>query len=239
MDQIPNTSRGRSANWPVRVYDIELSRELTTLEGDFTRWRRGEITALDVSEAVHRFHDGPGARPLSNIHAVAPKGAMAYAIQNGILDEHGLLRGACWRDWPGRSACMRHQSLLGEACCLTTRWSRQRIWKRADCAAAQRESLGRIGPFGIIAGNLGGRLGFFSLRAKQLTDEELREALFNAAAESDPRALKNALTRHWERAIRRCSLMDNASASCPIRSLSNEMVGRRHDWRSIRRSRDR
>lgn len=44
-------------------------------------------------------------------------------------------------------------------------------------------------------------MGFFNHRIKQLTDDELRETLFNAAAGSNPEALKNLLARNWDRAI--------------------------------------
>ena len=86
MDQIPKHIRRAIRELAGRAYDAELSQELATLEGEFTRWRRGEITAFDLSEAIHRFHDGP-ARELyltySQPHASA---AVAAAIHAGILD---------------------------------------------------------------------------------------------------------------------------------------------------------
>jgi hypothetical protein len=44
-------------------------------------------------------------------------------------------------------------------------------------------------------------MGFFNLRARKLGDEELRDALFNAATESNAQELKKLLTSHMERVI--------------------------------------
>lgn len=86
MDQIPKHIKRALRQLANRAYEIELGRELATLRNDFDRWQRGDITAFDVSEAIHRFHEGP-ARDLymayTNRH---PKAAVAYAIRNGILD---------------------------------------------------------------------------------------------------------------------------------------------------------
>lgn len=86
MDKIPRHIKQALRQLVDRAYEIELGRELTALRGEFDRWQRGEVTAFDLSEAVHRFHQGP-ARDLyvtyTNRH---PKAAVAYAIQAGILD---------------------------------------------------------------------------------------------------------------------------------------------------------
>ena len=42
-------------------------------------------------------------------------------------------------------------------------------------------------------------MGFFNLRPKTLTDDELRDALFNAVAESNASALRDLLTKHGQR----------------------------------------
>src|SRR5687767_3090073 len=42
-----------------RGYEIELGRELAGLQGEFARWQRWEISALDLEQAIHRFHQGP------------------------------------------------------------------------------------------------------------------------------------------------------------------------------------
>ena len=44
-------------------------------------------------------------------------------------------------------------------------------------------------------------MGFFDLRAKGLTDDELRDALFSAAAGSNARKLRNLVTSHMPRVL--------------------------------------
>jgi len=86
MDQIPKHIKRALRQLADRAYEIELGRELAALRGDFDRWQRGEITAFDVSEAIHRFHQGP-ARDLYVAYTRAhPKAAVVHAIQNKILD---------------------------------------------------------------------------------------------------------------------------------------------------------
>ena len=86
MDPIPKHVKRAIRELAGRAYEIELGRELTTLEGEFTRWRRGEITAFDLSEAIHRFHQGPARELYLTYTQPHPKGAIASAIHMGMLD---------------------------------------------------------------------------------------------------------------------------------------------------------
>jgi DNA primase large subunit len=40
------------------AYTRELSAELAKLERDFVQWRSGEIDPFELSDRIHRFHDG-------------------------------------------------------------------------------------------------------------------------------------------------------------------------------------
>lgn len=40
------------------AYDRELSEALNDLQGHFTRWQAGEITAWDLNELIHNHHNG-------------------------------------------------------------------------------------------------------------------------------------------------------------------------------------
>jgi hypothetical protein len=86
MDQIPKHVKRALRQLADRAYEVELGRELAALEGEFARWHRGEVSAFEVAESIHRFHQGP-ARDLyvtyTNSH---PKAAVAYAIHQGVLD---------------------------------------------------------------------------------------------------------------------------------------------------------
>src|ERR1700730_1190913 len=43
-----------------QAYARELGAELTKLEADFARWRSGEIDPVELSDRIHRFHNGRG-----------------------------------------------------------------------------------------------------------------------------------------------------------------------------------
>ncbi len=69
------------------AYDRELSRELGKLEHDFTLWRRGEIDAHELSDRIHRFHQGPNRRLFSIYTGSDLEMAVAAAIARGTVTE--------------------------------------------------------------------------------------------------------------------------------------------------------
>jgi hypothetical protein len=86
MDQIPKAIKRALRQLADRAYEVELGRELATLEGEFARWHRGELSPFDVAEAIHRFHQGPARDLYVSYTSRHLKAAVAYAIQKGILD---------------------------------------------------------------------------------------------------------------------------------------------------------
>ena len=69
-----------------QAYARELGAELAKLEADFARWRSGEIDPFELSDRIHRFHDGKSRE----LHAFyVPRGAevsVARAVGERILD---------------------------------------------------------------------------------------------------------------------------------------------------------
>ena len=93
---LPNpgrSGRGKSAAEPEYrelggiAYERELSGELTKLESEFKRWRDGTIDALALSEAVHRFHQGPSRELYSKYDNSNVTFAVAHAIHRGVLSK--------------------------------------------------------------------------------------------------------------------------------------------------------
>ncbi len=65
-------------------------RALLPIAEAFKRWEQGELGSGDLSELIHRFHQGP-ARDLylryDTTHLEAP---VAYAIATGVLDREAV-----------------------------------------------------------------------------------------------------------------------------------------------------
>jgi N-formylglutamate amidohydrolase len=83
------------------AYDRELSRELTALEDQFGRWRRGEIDSHELSAHIHRYHQGPNRHLFLMYTGSHPDLVVASAIARGILTKEeattevvDLLRGS-------------------------------------------------------------------------------------------------------------------------------------------------
>jgi len=68
------------------AYTRELGAELAKLEAEFSRWRSGEIDPFELSDRIHRFHDGRSrelyiAYDVRNAHT-----SVARAVAHGILE---------------------------------------------------------------------------------------------------------------------------------------------------------
>ena len=69
------------------AHERDLSGELSKLETEFGRWRAGEIDAYELSDHIHRFHQGP-ARKLFLVYDHSNLDfAVAHAIHRGLITE--------------------------------------------------------------------------------------------------------------------------------------------------------
>src|SRR4029077_7623119 len=69
------------------AYNRELGAELSKLEEDFARVRRGEIDPFELSDRIHRFHDGI-SRDLYVLYGrFSPESAVARAVAFKVLQE--------------------------------------------------------------------------------------------------------------------------------------------------------
>lgn len=69
------------------AYERDLSEELAKLEPEFQRWRAGEMDAFALSDAIHRFHQGPSRRLFSRYDGANLEFAVARAIHRGVLSK--------------------------------------------------------------------------------------------------------------------------------------------------------
>lgn len=79
------------------AYERELNKALESLEGNFKRWRKTKISAFELSEFIHKFHNGPardlwsfyttGPAELNVKHAIAKGVILKNEISDGILEK--------------------------------------------------------------------------------------------------------------------------------------------------------
>ena len=69
------------------AYERDLSAELWKLETEFERWRAGGIDAHELSEHIHRFHQGPARKLFLAYDHSNLDFAVAHAIHRGLITE--------------------------------------------------------------------------------------------------------------------------------------------------------
>jgi hypothetical protein len=70
------------------AHERKLARALTQLEGDFAQWRQGAIDAFEVSDRIHRFHDGVARELWKHYSSGATLDSqVAHDIANGAITE--------------------------------------------------------------------------------------------------------------------------------------------------------
>ena len=72
------------------AWERELEGALRELRGDFESWEKGEVSAFELSDRIHKFHNGR-SRELYNMYS----GSLDYflighVIVRGVIDENEL-----------------------------------------------------------------------------------------------------------------------------------------------------
>ena len=69
------------------AYERDLAAELVELEAAFRRWRAQELDAFELSDLIHRFHQGPSRELFSKYNRANINFAVASAIHRGLVTE--------------------------------------------------------------------------------------------------------------------------------------------------------
>jgi hypothetical protein len=79
------------------AYERELAKALETLEKDFRQWKKSKITAFELSDLIHKFHNGiardlrsfytTGPAELNVKHAIVKGAILKNEISPGILEK--------------------------------------------------------------------------------------------------------------------------------------------------------
>ncbi len=82
MKSLPNSVRKALQQWTAIAYERELSIELRKLSVYFEQFESGKISLFEVSEAIHKFHDG-AARELYGTYALS-RGMDNMLVSNAV-----------------------------------------------------------------------------------------------------------------------------------------------------------
>jgi len=68
-----------------KAYERELTSELEKLNASFERWGRGELSPFELTEEIHRFHQGPNRELFSRYQNGDSLLAVAAAVSAGFI----------------------------------------------------------------------------------------------------------------------------------------------------------
>ena len=73
-----------------RAHEEELRRALVPVAEAFKRWEHGELGSAELSDIIHRFHQGPARELFARYNNPYMNLAVAYAITVGVLDRRTI-----------------------------------------------------------------------------------------------------------------------------------------------------
>ena len=76
--------------WAAIAHDRELGQALLELRTHFDRWQRGDITAAELNDLIHQFHQGDSRNIWTKYAANHLEPAIGSAIAAGILQRGEL-----------------------------------------------------------------------------------------------------------------------------------------------------
>ncbi len=87
MPELTKSQRKHIRSLAQRAYEKELSQALNSLHERFQKWHANEISPWDLSEDIHKFHDGT-ARELYKFYEMTHnfEFSVAHAVAKDILD---------------------------------------------------------------------------------------------------------------------------------------------------------
>ena len=72
------------------AHDRELGQALRDLDVQFGRWRNGEISAAELNDVIHQFHEGASREVWRKYATNRPEAALGFAVATGILRKEEL-----------------------------------------------------------------------------------------------------------------------------------------------------
>jgi hypothetical protein len=86
MHDIPKRLKRLLREHAAQAHEIELRQALVPLAEAFKQWERGALDSFELSDLIHRFHQGPAREIYLQYDGRYPGPAVAHAIATGLLD---------------------------------------------------------------------------------------------------------------------------------------------------------
>lgn len=85
MAETPKRIRRLLREYAAAAHEEELRRALLPVAEAFKRWERRELDSGELSEIIHKFHQGPARDLWVRYNTGHPEMAVALAITTGLL----------------------------------------------------------------------------------------------------------------------------------------------------------
>jgi hypothetical protein len=86
MPDIPKRLKRLLREWAARAHEAELHQALIPLSEAFKSWERGELDSFELSDLIHRFHQGASREVYARYVSRDAEPALAHAIATGLID---------------------------------------------------------------------------------------------------------------------------------------------------------
>ena len=86
MNNVPRKINKALHEYAGVAYEAELRKELEALSAKFDEWKSNQIDSHELTEAIHRFHNGPARDLYKKYNNVPLDLVVAHAIVTGLLD---------------------------------------------------------------------------------------------------------------------------------------------------------
>jgi hypothetical protein len=88
--EITKAERARLRSLAQEAWESELRDALTALFEEFGRWADDGMSAFDLSDKIHEFHNGISRELYGRYTTIGPEILVSRAVALGIVDEGAL-----------------------------------------------------------------------------------------------------------------------------------------------------
>jgi hypothetical protein len=88
--ELPKKIKKEIRNLAAKAHEEELRGALLVLSKKFDLWKNGSLTSFDLTEQIHKFHNGDARELYKRYESISQDLAVAMAIANGILPQNAV-----------------------------------------------------------------------------------------------------------------------------------------------------